>query len=108
MRRSSSRVKAILEMVDRRLPLWDLCCATGQIGCVALERLPDLRVVFVEKRPHLVEALRQEVAREPHYAGRHDVICADVLAVGLPATAVNFVMAGVGTNLIAAFLARTR
>lgn len=99
-------MQAILSRVDAALPVWDLCCDGGLIGCVAMDREPTATVVFVDKRARIVEALEGLLARGPHYAGRHRVLCADILEMPLPAAPVNFIVAGVGTNLICAFLGR--
>jgi tRNA A22 N-methylase len=105
-RRSSPRVDALLGRVQPRLPIWDLCCDGGQIGCVAMDRDPTASVVFVDRRPGIVEALTPQVARWPRYAGRYRILCADVLRMTLPPTPVNFIIAGVGTNLVWAFADR--
>jgi tRNA A22 N-methylase len=105
-RRSSTRVDAILACVAPGLPVWDLCCDGGQIGCVAMDRDPLVPVVFVDKRPRILGALERLVARGPHYAGRYRIVSADVLWMDLPPVAVNFIIAGVGTDLICAFLDR--
>ncbi len=105
-RRSSPRVEAILARVQPGLPIWDLCCDGGQIGCVAMDRDPAASVVFVDKRPGIVRALTPLVARWPPYAGRYRILCADVLRMDLPPGPVNFVIAGVGTNLVWAFADR--
>ena len=105
-RRSSTRVDAILRRVDPALPVWDLCCDRGQIGCVALDRDGDATVVFVDKRARILEPLVALVAAEPDYAARARILCADILDMALPDAPANFIVAGVGTNLICAFLDR--
>lgn len=105
-RRSTPRVDAILARVEPTLPVWDLCCDGGVIGCVAMDRDPSATVVFVDKRPRILDALGALLARGPHYAGRHTIACADILDMPLPPAPVNFIVAGVGTNLICAFLQR--
>lgn len=105
-RRSSARVDAILDRVDAALPLWDLCCDRGQIGCVAMDRHRRASVVFVDKRPRILEPLVALIAGTPAYTGRARIVCDDILDMALPAAPVNFVVAGVGTNLICAFLER--
>lgn len=71
-----------------------------------MDRDPAVQVVFVDKRPRIVEALRPLLERRPRYAGRYRLVCADILAMDLPPAPANFIVAGVGTNLIWAFAAR--
>lgn len=105
-RRRSARVQSILARLDATLPVWDLCCDGGVIGCAAMDLDPAATVVFVDKRPRILAALEALLARGPQYAGRQRVVCADILEMPLPPTPVNFIVAGVGTNLICAFLTR--
>jgi tRNA A22 N-methylase len=101
-----SRIDTILDLIDPTLPVWDLCCDRGVIGCAVLDGWPTTHVTFVEKRPAIVAALHAFVARRPERAGRYDVREEDVLRTVLPGAPASFVIAGVGTNLICAFLAR--
>ena len=105
-RRSSPRVDALLARVAPGLPIWDLCCDSGQIGIVALERDPSCRVVFVDKRADLMLALARDLARRPRCAYRYELVRADIRTMDLPNEAATFIIAGVGTNLICAFLDR--
>jgi hypothetical protein len=105
-RRSSPRVDALLDGLDPTRPLWDLCCDGGQIGCVAMDRHPGATVVFVDKRPRLVAELASRLERTPRYHGRYRIERADILRLTLPSAPATVVLAGVGTNLILAFLAR--
>jgi hypothetical protein len=63
-------------------------------------------VVFVDRRPNIAEALAPLVARWSRYVGRYRILCVDVLRMDLPPTPVNFIIAGVGTNLVWAFADR--
>jgi tRNA A22 N-methylase len=101
-----SRIDTILDLIDPTLPVWDLCCDRGVIGCAVLDRWPAAHVTFVEKRPAIVEALAAFVARRTERDGRFDVRGEDALRIVLPDAPASFVIAGVGTNLICAFLAR--
>ena len=103
---SPNRIDAILDLLDPALPVWDLCCDRGAIGCAVLDRLPGAIVVFVEKRPLIVEALRNAVGNRLGRDGRYRIVADDVLRMALPEGPANLVIAGVGTNLICAFLAR--
>jgi hypothetical protein len=107
-RRAAPRIRATLARLDTALPIWDLCCDAGIIGRTAMDDDPAASIVFVDKRPHIVEALEARLAREPRYAGRHRVLIADIRQMPLPPSPVNLIVAGVGTNLICAFLARLR
>lgn len=106
--RVTPRVRATLARLDAALPIWDLCCDAGIIGRTAMDDDPAAHVVFVDKRPRIVEALERRLASQPRYAGRHRVLTADIRQMLLPPSSVNFIVAGVGTNLICAFLARLR
>lgn len=107
-RRVAPRIRATLARIDPALPIWDLCCDAGVIGRTAMDDDPVATVVFVDKRPRIVESLEARLAREPRYAGRHRVLTADIRQLPLPPSPVNFIVAGVGTNLICAFLERLR
>ncbi|BCS32543.1 hypothetical protein TBR22_A17570 [Luteitalea sp. TBR-22] len=102
----SPRIAAIVDLIDPALPVWDLCCDRGVIGCAVLDRFPEAAVIFVEKRPRIVEALRDAVANRSGRQGRYRVVCDDVRHMPLPDAPASFVVAGVGTNLICEFLAR--
>ncbi len=97
---------AILAHVPRGQTIWDLCCDGGQIGSVALDRDPEATVVFVDKRPRIVEDLTALLARFPHYRGRYRIVCDDILRMDLPSGPATFIVAGVGTDLIWEFVSR--
>lgn len=105
-RRVAPRVRATLARIDGALPIWDLCCDAGIIGRTAMDDDSAASVVFVEKRHGIAETLEARLAREPRYDGRHRVVLADIRQMLLPPSPVNFIIAGVGTNLICAFLQR--
>ena len=105
-RRGSERVREITGLLHPALPVWDLCCDHGQIGCAALAALTGTQVVFVDRARPTVERLERRLGHSQRFAGRYRVQCDDVLQMELPAAAVNFVVAGVSTNLICAFLSR--
>lgn len=101
-----TRIDTILDLLDPALPVWDLCCDRGVIGCAVLDRWPEAAVTFVEKRPAIVAALVGFVAQRSDRGGRYEVRGEDVLRMALPAHPASFVIAGVGTNLMCAVLAR--
>lgn len=101
-----TRLDTIVDLIDPALPVWDLCCDRGVIGCAVLDRVPTASVVFVEKRPRIVDALVDTVASRSGRAGRYRIVADDVLRMPLPPEPASLVIAGVGTNLICAFLAR--
>lgn len=106
--RVAPRVRATLARLDAALAIWDLCCDAGILGRTAMDDDPAASVVFVDKRPRIAETLEARLAREPRYARRSRVLVADIRQMPLPPSAVNFIVAGVGTNLICAFLGRLR
>jgi tRNA (adenine22-N1)-methyltransferase len=88
------------------LPVWDLCCDHGHIGRAALEQYPVTHVVFVDKAVRTIGTLERSLGCYSRFAGRYRTLCADVIQMELPAAPVNFVVAGVSTNVICAFLSR--
>jgi hypothetical protein len=102
------RIRAIVGLVDPALPVWDLCCDLGQIGAAVMAQHPEAKVIFVDRAARTAERLGRSLSRRPDAAGRYCVVCADLMAVELPAGPVNFIVAGVSTNVICAFLARLR
>jgi hypothetical protein len=107
-RRRTDRVRVIVGLLDRTLPVWDLCCDHGRIGSAALEAYPEAHAVFVDRARLTVERLDASLARSRQFSGRYRVLWADVLRMELPAPAANFVVAGVSTSVICAFLERLR
>ena len=61
----------------------DVGAATGAVGLMIAARVPDVRLVFLERAPELVALCRENVALNG-LADRAGVIEADVLAPGLP------------------------
>src|ERR687890_1803475 len=61
----------------------DVGAATGAVGLMIAARVPDVRLVFVERTPTLVALCRENVALNG-LEDRARVIVADVLAPGLP------------------------
>jgi tRNA A22 N-methylase len=104
--RRTARVRAIVGLLDRTLPIWDLCCDHARIGSAALDEYPDGYVVFVDRAWLTVERLEKTLACSRRFSARYRLLWADVLRMELPATAANFVVAGVSTNVICAFLER--
>jgi hypothetical protein len=104
--RRTARVRAIVGLLDRTLPVWDLCCDHARIGSAALDEYPEAHVVFVDRARLTVERLQTSLARSRRFRARYRLLCADVLRMELPATAANFVVAGVSTNVICSFLER--
>ena len=100
------RIRAIVELVDPALPVWDLCCDLGQIGIAVMAQHLDTHVVFVERAARTAERLEHRLCRRREAAGRYRVVCADMLEIELPAAPANFVVAGVSTPLICGFLGR--
>jgi tRNA A22 N-methylase len=98
----------IVGFLDRALPVWDLCCDHGRIGSAALEAYPEAHAVFVDRARLTVERLAGSLAHTRRFSGRYRLLLADVLRMELPAAAANFVVAGVSTNVICAFLDRLR
>ncbi len=105
-RRGTARVRAMVDLLRPGMTVWDLCCDRGHIGLAALEHDPAADAVFVDRAMRTVDTLERALARNARVAGRYRVICADVRQLELPAPPVNFVIAGVSTKLIAAFLQR--
>jgi tRNA (adenine22-N1)-methyltransferase len=105
-RRGTERVRAIIDLLNPALPVWDLCCDHGHIGCAALEQYPVTQVVFVDKAMRTVGRLERSLRRYSRLAGRYRMVCADVIQMELPAAPVNFVVAGVSSRVIGAFLSR--
>jgi hypothetical protein len=106
IRTGNERVRAIVDLLNPALPVWDLCCDRGRIGCAVLDRHPVPQVVFVDRAMLTVGALEQSLQRYSRFAGRYRIVCADVIQMELPPPPVNFVVAGVSTNVICAFLSR--
>jgi hypothetical protein len=102
--RGSSRVRAIVDLLNPALPVWDLCCDHGFIGRAALEQYSDTRAVFVDRAAQTVRALAESLGRSSRLAGRYRLVCADALHMELPAAPVNFVIAGVSSIVICRFL----
>lgn len=104
----SLRISSLISLLDETLPLWDLCSDHGQIGMLALETSKVSAVTFVEIRGHILSQLSANI--ENHALQRHSItlLHSDILLMPLPAHPVNFVIAGVGTNLIIDFLSRLK
>ena len=96
----------MVDLVDPALPVWDLCCDHGKIGYGVLTRHSATPVVFVDRAVATVDRLERALERNPSSAGRCQTLCADILQMELPGTPVNFVVAGVSSNVIVSFLGR--
>lgn len=102
--RGSRRVRAIVNLLNPSLPVWDLCCDHGSIGRAALEQCSETRVVFVDRSAQTVRKLAEALGGSSGLAGRYRLVCADVLRMELPAAPVNFVIGGVSSLVICRFL----
>jgi len=102
-KKTSARVERILSLLDPKLRAFDLCSDLGLIGTEALLQNKVQHVTFVEIKPHLIEDTKERIANLS-VMERASFIQADVLQYSFPEEASNFVIAGVGTNLIVAFL----
>ena len=102
----SARISTLTELIDEALPLWDLCSDHGQIGLFALESGKVSDVTFVDIRQHLIVQLSAKIEEMADEKYKTNFICDDILKMQLPLFPVNFVIAGVGTNLIMQFLSR--
>jgi tRNA A22 N-methylase len=106
-KKTSTRVERILSVLDPNLNAFDLCSDLGLIGIEALlqDRVKD--VTFVEIRTHLIEETKERVATF-NLIDRACFVQADVLQYSPPLGASNFIIAGVGTDLIISFLSKAR
>ena len=102
----NERLNTIVGLLNPALPVWDLCCDHGYIGSAAMHRHPSTHVTFVDDKKHTVDKLAGWLNRSSRVTRRYRVLCADVLMMELPAAAANFVIAGVSTEVIGAFLGR--
>lgn len=102
------RISTLVELIDEELPLWDLCSDHGQIGLFALESGKVSDVTFVDIREHLIAQLAAKIEELADGKYKISLITDDILKMKLPLSPVNFVIAGVGTNLIMEFLSRLR
>lgn len=76
------------------LPVWDIACDHGLLGLAALADDSRPEVVFVDRVPHIIEALRPKV-KDP----RGRLICLDAQMLQEP-LAGTVVIAGVGGELM--------
>ncbi|MEI8026679.1 MAG: SAM-dependent methyltransferase [Pseudomonadota bacterium] len=106
-KKTSARVERILSLLDPKLRTFDLCSDLGLIGREALMQDKVQHVTFVEIKPHLIEDTKERIANLS-VMERASFIQADVLQYSFPEEASNFIIAGVGTNLIISFLSNFR
>jgi len=59
----------------------DAGCGSGRLTRLLLERVPHGRVIAVDVSPQMVERARFYL--EPEFAGRLEVLCRDILTLGL-------------------------
>jgi len=102
-KKTSARVELILSLLDPKLKTFDLCSDLGLIGIEALLQGKVEHVTFVEIKPHLIEETKKWVSKH-NLTARASFANADILKHSFPEETSNFVIAGVGTNLIVAFL----
>lgn len=106
-KKTSARVERILSLLDPKLRAFDLCSDLGLIGIEALLQDKVQHVTFVEIKPHLIEETKKRMTTLS-LTERASFVQADVLQYSFPEEASNFIIAGVGTNLIISFLSKAR
>ena len=107
VKKKTARVERILSLLDPKLRAFDLCSELGLIGMEALLQNKVEHVTFVEIKSHLIEETKKRITNL-NLTSRASFVQDDVLQYSPPEEASNFIIAGVGTNLIMSFLSKAR
>jgi len=103
--RLGPRLTAIFELIikiqqNRAYPvIWDCCCDHGYLGIKILQNNCCEQLKFVDKTPHIIEALSDKLASFD--IGNHELLVADAAELHFSAEQRHLViLAGVGTETL--------
>ena len=107
-KKMTPRFRGLIDQLNPDLATWDLCCDHGIVGLLALCYKKTPRVVFVDRQRHLMDRLEIELDNLALQKTHYEVRCADINLMQIGSKPVNYIIAGVGTNLILQFLSRVQ